>query len=109
MKKLLSISYTLIVVFLIGMAHVDNASGQEVENTWKRSANSIVARRGSGSNLVERLYTDASIFDFTSTELRQISGRYASEGSNIYSQALREYWDKLNARIESQRTKFSIR
>jgi hypothetical protein len=109
MKKLLSISYTLAAVLFIGMA-ADNASAQKVENTSKGSTGGVVARRGSSVDLGGLAsYSDVSIFNFTSTELRQISGRYASEGSNVHSQAMHEYWDKLNSRIESQRDRFENR
>jgi len=108
MKKLLSISYTLVAVLFIGMA-ADNANAQKVENTSKGSTGGVVARRGSGVDLGSLASYDDSLFSFTSTELRQISGRYASEGSNVHSQAMHEYWDKLNSRIESQRARFSNR
>ena len=109
MKKLLSISYTLAAVLFIGMA-VDNATAQKVENISKSSTGSVVARRGSSVDLGSLAsYDDAAIFNFTSTELRQISGRYAAEGSNIHVQAMHEYWDKLNARIESQRARLQNR
>ena len=110
MKKLLSISYTIVVASLIFIAHVDNARGQKAEDASKGSAGTIVARRGSSVDLGGLAsYTDVSIFTFSSTELRQISGRYAAEGSNVHSQAMREYWDKLNARIELQRVNFRNR
>jgi hypothetical protein len=109
MKKLLSISYSLASVLFIVMA-ADNAYAQKVENTSRSSTGGVVARRGSSVDLGSlAFYGDASIFNFTSTELRQISGRYASEGSNVHVQAMHEYWDKLNARIEAQRARFSNR
>ena len=106
MKKLLSISYTLIVVSMIFIAHVDNASGQKATNISKSFTDSTVERRE--SKVVFDAPVFESIFSFSSTELRQISGRYAAEGSNAHVYAMHEYWDKLNARVESQRAKILI-
>jgi hypothetical protein len=109
MKKLLTISYTLIAVLFIGMA-ADKASAQTAENPSKSSTGGVVARRGSSVDLGSLAFNgDASIFNFTSTELRQISGRYAAEGSNAHSAAVHEYWDKLNSRIEFQRVRLQNR
>jgi hypothetical protein len=104
MKKLLSISYTLAAVLFIGMA-ANNASAQKAENTPKSSTGGVVARRGSSVDLGSLASYEDSIFNFTSTELRQITARYASEGSNVHVQAMHEYWDKLNSKIELQRAR----
>jgi hypothetical protein len=108
MKKLLSISYALAAVLFIGMA-ADNANGQKIENNSKGSTGGVVARRGASVDLGSLASYDELIFNFTSTELRQISGRYAAEGANVHVQAMHEYWDKLNSRIESQRVRLQNR
>ena len=106
MKKLLSISYALVVASLIFTAQVGSASAQNAAKTSKSFTYSVVERRGYNGDLDGPPFE--SIFPFTSTEMRQISGRYAAEGSNVHSQAMHEYWDKLNARIEAQRTRVLI-
>ena len=120
MKTLLSISYTLIVVFFIGTAQVNDAAGQDIEKAPRISTNSSVANNSPRTSLgrtfgrieqgrfAESIFADAPMFGFTSSEFRLISGRYASEGSNVYSQALRESWEKLNSRVESQRPRVLI-
>lgn len=106
MKKLLSISYTLIVVSIVFIAHVGGARAQKAANFSKGFADPIVERKGPNGGLDGPIFE--SIFTFSSTELRQISGRYAAEGSNAHVYAIHEYWDKVNARVESQRMRILI-
>lgn len=106
MKRLLSISFVVAVTVAIGMSQVDYASGQKAANISKGFTDSIVERRESKVALDGPVFE--SIFSFSSTELRQISGRYAAEGSNVHVYAMHEYWDKINARIDSQRTRVLI-
>lgn len=107
MKKLLSISYSLTVLFLLVTSHVNNASAQKTEDASRRTKDSIVAKRGSSVDLGGLAsYSDASILNFSSTDLRQISGRYSTEGSNEHLRAMRQFWDKLNARNETLRDRY---
>ncbi len=106
MNKLLSISYTLIVVSMMFAVHVGDASAQKAANISKGVTGPVVERRGANAGSDGPIFE--SIFTFSSTELRQISGRYAAEGSNVHVYAMHEHWDKINARVESQRSRILI-